>query len=123
MQYNTIGIGFYNGSDRGLITTADALKTSQAQKLLKSNKEKNAKIKKDIENEISTLEILDNEKIIQEELKAEKVKNIIEENNNIKETNIEEKNILVFITIGLAIIICIVILIIEYKKKKRIRGI
>lgn len=123
MLYNTIGIGFYNGIDRGLITTADALKTSQAQKLLKSNKQKNAKIKEDIENKISTLEILDNEKIIQEELQTEKVKNIIEENNNIKETDIEGKNLLVFTTIGIAIIICIVVLIIEYKKKKRIRGI
>lgn len=118
-----LGGGFYNEFDRGLATTSNALNTSQAQKLLKENKSKNANIKADIEGRISNLEILNNEENIQEQIQLEIEKNnknidyIMQTNKNY--LNLNNTEIAVFTGIGIASLICIIILIKENKKRKR----
>lgn len=115
--------GFYNDYGRGLATTSNALKTSQAQKLLKQNKSKNANIKTDIESRISNLEILNNEENIQKQIQLEIEENN-QKNNPIMQTknnylNLNNTEIAVFAGIGIASLICIIILIKENKKRKK----
>ena len=126
--------GFYDNGGRGLITTNAALQTSQAKKMLASNKQKNNNTKSEIENEITNLLIVDDEQKIQQSIKAK-----IEElkmQEELKRTKAEEevkakekeeqqkiliKHILIFFSIGLGIAICVVIIIREQKKKNNIK--
>ena len=126
--------GFYDSSDRGLITTHTALQTSQAKKMLSSNKQKNSNLKAEVENQISNLSIIDDEQKIQQNIKdeieelkkQEELKRIkAEEERQAKEKaehqKILIKHILIFSGIGLGIIFCIVIIIVEQKKKKKMK--
>lgn len=122
--------GFYDNCFRGLITTNAVLQTSQAKKMLSSNKQKNSNTKTEIENQITNLSIIDNEQEIQqnkkdelaelkrqEELKIQKV----EEEKKAKEVAEQQKQLIkhtmIFGGIGLGIVFCIVIIIIEQKRK------
>lgn len=124
--------GFYDNAARGLITTNAALQTSQAKKMLSSNKQKNSNVKTDIENQISNLSIIDDEQKIQQNIKdeieelkrqEELQRQKAEEEQKAKEREerqkILNKHIMIFSGIGLGIVFCIVIIVIEYKKKKR----
>lgn len=126
--------GFYDRLSRGLVTTNAALQTTQAKKMLASNKQKNANIKLEIENEIISLPIVDDEQKIQqrikdeiEELKRQEELKKLKAEEEIKAKEREEqqkiliKHILIFSSIGLGIIFCIVIIIIEYKKKNKLK--
>ena len=99
------------------------MKTGQAQQLLKNNREKNQRVKSEIEAEIKNLEILDNEEDIQKQLLEDEKKEEIVHNNvsldeiEVKKEGLNTSNILVFIGIGLGIVICIIILIKQSRKK------
>lgn len=119
--------GIYNYSDRGINTTNAALQTSQAKKMISSNKEKNSNIKTEIENQIANLSIIDDEQKIQQEIEEQKgqeelKKQQIEEEKKAKERKEQQKilnkHIIVFSSIGLGITFCTVIIILENKKKK-----
>lgn len=123
--------GFYDRSSRGLVTTNATLQTTQAKNMLLSNKQKNANIKSEVEKNITSLSIVDDEQKIQQSIKdeieelkrQEELKKIkAEEEKNAKEREEEQKiltrHILIFSSIGLGIIFCIVIIIIEHKKRK-----
>ena len=111
--------GFYDTLNRGLITTNAALKTTQAKNMLESNKQKNANIKSDIENKITALQLTDNELQIREEIKQEKLKKNENNTTDNEKQLINNKDVIVFASIGIAIFICIIILIIEHKKKSK----
>lgn len=124
--------GFYDNSFRGLITTNAALQTSQAKKMLSSNKQKNSNIKTEIENQITNLSIIDDEQKMQQNIKneieelkkqEESKKQKAEEERKAKERDGQQKtlnkHIIVFSGIGLGIVFCIVIIIIEHKKKNK----
>lgn len=122
--------GIYNYSNRGINTTNAALQTSQAKKMISSNKEKNSNIKTEIENQIANLSIIDDEQKIQQEIEEQKgqeelKKQQIEEEKKAKERKEQQKilnkHIIVFSSIGLGITFCIVIIIIENKKKDIIK--
>lgn len=122
--------GIYNYSNRGINTTNAALQTSQAKKMISSNKEKNSNIKTEIENQIANLSIIDDEQKIQQEIEEQKgqeelKKQQIEEEKKAKERKEQQKilnkHIIVFFSIGLGITFCIVIIIIENKKKDIIK--
>ena len=123
--------GFYDSSERGLITTNATLQTSQANKMLSSNKQKNANIKAEIEDQIANLSIIDNEQKIQQTIRDEIEE--IKRNEELKRLKAEEerqnkekseqqkiliKHIMIFSSIGLGIIFCIAIIIIEHKNIK-----
>lgn len=83
--------------------------------MLTDNKNKNESIKSEIENKISTLETLDNKKIVQEEIED----NITQTNIKNENISINKKDIYIFAIIGLSILLLILILIVEAKKKNR----
>lgn len=125
VNYNNYG--FYDNSGRGLITTNSALQTSQSKKMLSENKQKNANIKAEVENEITNL-VLDNEQKIQQSIKdeieelkrQEELKKLkTEEEKKAKEKEKQQKvlikHVLVFSSIGLGIFLCIIIMIKEHK--------
>lgn len=133
--------GFYDGYQRGLITTKAAIETEQAQKMLKANKDKNNSKKLDAEREIANLQILNNEAqiqmILEEEAKnAEEQNKVTSPNSNISsnspnqnvinngepENKIKQFNIMdiiVFSSIGLVIVICIITIIIDRKVRHK----
>ena len=107
--------GFYNGGERGLITVPNVLKTSSAKSMISSNKNNNEKIKNEIENKISNLNIVKNERQIQEDLiKEEQEKNSVINQTEYKKT---DEDVLVYRLIGVAIIVCIMILIFKTIRK------
>ncbi len=105
-------------SYRGLITCPIVLETSQAKKMLKDNKEKNANIKKEIENNISSLEIQENESQIQEEISDISDEIIIEKTDNNIFFSLNKQNIMILATIATLIIISLLVLIIINVKSK-----
>lgn len=126
--------GFYDNSGRGLITTNAVLQTSQAKKMLSDNKQKNENIKSEVENGITNLSIVDDEQKIQqsikdeiEELKRQEELKKLKAEEEIKAKEKEEqqkiliRHILIFSSIGLGIIFCIIVVIMENKKKSRIK--
>lgn len=126
--------GFYDNGGRGLITTNAVLQTSQAKKMLSDNKQKNENIKSEVENGITNLSIVDDEQKIQqsikdeiEELKRQEELKKLKAEEEIKAKEKEEqqkiliRHILIFSSIGLGIIFCIIVVIIENKKKSRIK--
>lgn len=123
-------IGFYDSVERGLITTNSALQTSQAQKMLTSNKQKNANTKSDVESKILNLSVVDDEQQIQqnikdeieemkrqEELKKQKAGEEKSAKERAEKRKVIIKHAMIFTAIGLGIILCIVIIILEQKKK------
>lgn len=129
---NYSSYGFYDSS-RGLCSTNAVLQTSQAKKMLSSNKQKNTNTKTEIEAQITNLSIVDDEEKIQQDIKneMEKTKQQEElEKAQTEEEQVEEsetqaeltnEHIFVFLCIGLGIIFCIIIIIVENKKKNKIK--
>ena len=126
--------GFYDNGGRGLITTNAALQTSQAKKMLSSNKQKISNTKSEVESQITNLSIIDDEQKIQQNIKdeieelkrQEELKKLkAEEERQAKEKaeqqKILNKHIMIFSGIGLGIVVCIVIIIIEHRKKNKIK--
>lgn len=96
-----------------------ALETDSAKKLISNNREKNETIKLNVENSINSLEILDNELEIQEEISGDK----LEENNydmqNDSEINNNDftKDIIIISGFIVLIFVCIVVIIFDNKRK------
>ena len=134
-------VDFYNGLARGIATAYNVIQTEEAQRQLKINKTNNANKRTQALKNLKSLKYVENEQTIQQELLAIKqqeeqlqqsqeninnnVKNniannqIIEENQT-KKASLEIKDIIIFSVIGLAIVICIIILVLENKKKNKI---
>lgn len=110
--------GFYNSNERGLVTAGNALNTASAKKLIADNRAKNEKIKNDVENKISGLEFLEEEKL-KEELTESETKNIESEKNSTKSLKLSKQDIFVFASIGGAILFCIIILIARGMRKTK----
>ncbi len=115
--------GFYDGSERGLVTANAALQTSQAKKMLASNKQKNSNIKAEVEKQITTLSIIDDEQKIQQSIKdelkkLEELKNQQNQQEQQEYPQLQNKDIMIFSGIGLGIFVCIFIIIIEQKRRK-----
>ena len=102
--------------------------------MLSDNKQKNENIKSEVENGITNLSIVDDEQKIQqsikdeiEELKRQEELKKLKAEEEIKAKEKEEqqkiliRHILIFSSIGLGIIFCIIVVIIENKKKSRIK--
>ena len=126
--------GFYDNGGRGLITTNAALQTSQAKKMLSSNKQKISNTKSEVESQITNLSIIDDEQKIQqnikdeieelkrqEELKKLKAEEERQAQEKAEQQKILNKHIMIFSGIGLGIVVCIVIIIIEHRKKNKIK--
>lgn len=126
--------GFYDNRGRGLITTNAALQTSQAKKMLSSNKQKISNTKSEVESQITNLSIIDDEQKIQqnikdeieelkrqEELKKLKAEEERQAQEKVEQQKILNKHIMIFSGIGLGIVVCIVIIIIEHRKKNKIK--
>ena len=126
--------GFYDRISRGLATTNATLQTVQAKKMLSANKQKNENIKSEVENGITNLSIVDDEQKIQqsikdeieelkrqEELKKLKAEEEIKNKEREEQQKIMIKHILIFSSIGLGIIFCIVVMIREHKKKNNVK--
>jgi len=142
--------GSYNSYERGIVTMANTLKTSEAQKLIKANKEKNETKRNTVLKKLKNVQYLDDENKVQQEILAQKeqqnqpiennqnINNIVlnnqvqientpneknevwQESTPVQEQNESQlKNIIVFAAIGFAIIICIGILILEFKGNKK----
>lgn len=121
--------GFYDAIPRGLSTTNDALQTAQAKNMLAANKQKNANVKAEAEAKINSLNIVDDEQKIQEGIKEKQRQEELEikaaeeaiKASERKALNLENKDIIVFSSIGAGIVICIMILIIEHKRKNKVK--
>ena len=137
-----LGCSNYNDYERGLATAYNVIQTEEAQRQLKINKTNNANKRTQALKNLKFLKYVENEQAIQQELLALKqqeeqlqqpqeninnnnVKNntadnqIIEE-KQAKKVSLEIKDIIIFSVIGLAIVICIIILVLENKKKNKI---
>ncbi|MBE5820965.1 MAG: hypothetical protein E7311_00050 [Clostridiales bacterium] len=101
----------YNSYGTGISTTNQVLETKRAQELIKSNRENNKNIKKEIENEIASI-ILTQDKVYKNNTE-------IHENNE-NNNNLQHYIFLSVITLG--IIICIVILIVKGIRSTKNKG-
>ena len=96
---------FWTINNNGLYYAWEALETIAAKNMILENRNRNAKIKDDIENEISKINII-KEEISTEEKKQEVVK-------------LSKQNIIVLSIIIISILICIIMLIINIGRKER----
>lgn len=97
----------------GIEGASEAIQTDRAKQLISSNKQKNDNIKNIIENKILNIKLDNNEKEIQEELiKVDEPEKII------SKLKLRTKDIIVLSIISSLICICVVILIINNKRRK-----
>ena len=127
--YEVEFLDFYDGSSRGLITTNAALQTTQAKNMLAANRQKNINVKTEVEDKINNLNIIDDELKIQQEIKEKQRQEELEikaaeeaiKASERKAFNLENKDIIVFSSIGVGIVICVIVLIIEHKRKNKVK--
>ncbi len=128
---------FYGVDRRGIATAYNVIQTEEAQRQLKINKTNNANKRTQALKNLKSVEYVGNEQAIQQELLAlkqqEEQLQQSQINNNVKnnanntqtteekpttKTGLETKDIIIFSSIGVATVICIVILVLEGKKRK-----
>ena len=128
---------FYGVDRRGIATAYNVIQTEEAQRQLKINKTNNANKRTQALKNLKSVEYVGNEQAIQQELLAlkqqEEQLQQSQINNNVKnnvnntqtreeksttKTGLETKDIIIFSSIGVAAVICIVILVLEGKKRK-----
>lgn len=103
------------GYSNGLGNIEDAIKTTQAQKLIKENQARNAEIKNNALEEINNAVITEDTKEAMPEVK-ENVEEISKENKSFVE---EYKNYMVLGSLAIVAIVCIVLIIVFSIKNKR----
>ena len=83
----------------------NAFETKSAQDLISKNREKNESIKSNVENEIKNLEIINNEEVIQEDLRVEK------ENEKLENKSVEILYYIIIASFFIAILLCLITLV------------
>lgn len=92
-----------------------AIQSNNAQDKIKANRENNDKIKEEAERKISNIKLTNDEEKIQEELKKEDEILSFEEEKSI----FENKDVKVYGSIGIIILICIIVIIADNKKRNK----
>lgn len=112
-SYNEIFAFYPDEEKNNEAPVALALKTDSAQKMIKSNKEKNENTKKDAEDKITNIKLINDEKNIQEEIKKKNIV-LVEEKSVFL-----NKDIMIYGSIACGILICIITIIIDKNKKRK----
>lgn len=127
IDFNYIEASYY-GMDKGIITADQAIETEQAQKLIKANREENEKIRLSAEEKIkNTIITTDTNEYVEKPINIEipknntitlpNINNTIPQEPTIEQGQANYQHIIVLSVIGFAIVVCIIVIIVDMRKK------